>query len=411
MGDGLSGKLVFVILLMWFVHGSVWAGQCVRVARDCIEPGGERVVDGGRVYKDCWRYKDAYKCSGYGQNNCGEYKDSAFCMPTNSECSVNVGSWCVAQKHVYKCEEEEKYVRREKRVRYPTFTKSNDMERQGIKCNDAIRCVDGKCFDSSYEANDEMGNAVSMMSTLKEMQGDYQQYMSVFKGEAKECRRKSFGLNDCCRPDSGSFVRDIGLSSCDGDEKALMEKIKNNQCYFVGNYTTKMVFDLLRKHKVYVYCCFASRLAKEINEQGRRLISKSWGTPQNPDCSGFSLEELEGTDFSKIDFSFMGEEVNKSALWSKMGEMSKALEHTQILMEGEVNTIKNDVISSASNTEADIAESIDDAQLFEDKMNEVHNSLATQKKPIGRDKTRDLGGASEKDYNSGDVERDEEGLM
>ncbi|CAL7960262.1 hypothetical protein MIDIC_10047 [Alphaproteobacteria bacterium] len=75
----------------------------------------------------------------------------------------------------------------------------------------------------------------------------------------------------------------------------------------------KEIFNAYKAQKVFVYCCFDSRLAKEINVQAidKGLVKKGWGTPESPNCSGFSVEELQNTDFSQIDFSFMAEEMIK----------------------------------------------------------------------------------------------------
>lgn len=51
------------------------------------------------------------------------------------------------------------------------------------------------------------------------------------------------------------------------------------------------------------YCCFNSKLANIIQEQGRPQVGKGWGTPQVPDCSGFSVAQLGQLDFSKMDLS------------------------------------------------------------------------------------------------------------
>ena len=51
------------------------------------------------------------------------------------------------------------------------------------------------------------------------------------------------------------------------------------------------------------WCCFPSKLGRIIQEQGRAQIGKSWGTGQNPDCTGFTVTELGQLDFDKMDFS------------------------------------------------------------------------------------------------------------
>jgi len=50
-------------------------------------------------------------------------------------------------------------------------------------------------------------------------------------------------------------------------------------------------------------CCFNSVLGKVVQEQGRPQISKSWGSAAAPDCTGFTVAELQSLDFSKMDLS------------------------------------------------------------------------------------------------------------
>jgi conjugal transfer mating pair stabilization protein TraN len=51
------------------------------------------------------------------------------------------------------------------------------------------------------------------------------------------------------------------------------------------------------------YCCFNSRISRILNEQGRPQIGKGWGGAENPDCSGFTITELQSLDFSRMDLS------------------------------------------------------------------------------------------------------------
>lgn len=50
-------------------------------------------------------------------------------------------------------------------------------------------------------------------------------------------------------------------------------------------------------------CCFNSRLARIINEQGRAQLGMGWGTAQSPSCGGFSVAQLQALDFSTMDLS------------------------------------------------------------------------------------------------------------
>ena len=50
-------------------------------------------------------------------------------------------------------------------------------------------------------------------------------------------------------------------------------------------------------------CCFNSRLARIINEQGRVQVGKGWGSGESPDCSGFTIAQLQSLDFAAMDLT------------------------------------------------------------------------------------------------------------
>ena len=369
-------------------------GKCERVGRDCIEPGASRVINGKTVYRDCWRYKDAYRCKGYARNNCTEYDDASYCQLKSTECKKKVGDWCVAQNRVYNCEESEKYIKKEKRYRPPSFKRDNIEERKRVVCGEEIKCIDGKCFDMSYKANDEMGNAAGMLATLKEMQGEWKANGSVFKGNNEKCDKKIGGYTNCCTK-LGGWGKMLG-AKCSARDKNLAKMKQEERCVEIGTFCSSRVLGACIIKRT-TYCCYDSKIAREINKQSREkgLINKGWGDVESPNCTGFSIEELQGIDFEKIDFEFLSEDIKKKNIWSRMGDMKKALEHTQRLMEGEINIIKNDVIAeggtgAVKNDTGDINEQIDDQKLYEKKFAETEDlNESRQKKPDGRDKSKD----------------------
>jgi conjugal transfer mating pair stabilization protein TraN len=115
--------------------------------------------------------------------------------------------------------------------------------------------------------------------------------------------------------DPTSFAIQIGLMvlqdlmSCEQSEQILAMRRGQNLCHEVGTYCSKklpVVKTCIEKTKS--YCCFNSRLARIINEQGRAQIGKGWGSGESPNCSGFTQSEFEAIDFSRIDLSeFMSE--------------------------------------------------------------------------------------------------------
>ena len=84
-------------------------------------------------------------------------------------------------------------------------------------------------------------------------------------------------------------------------------------CHQVGSYcSTKVMGVCLSKKES--YCCYNSRLARILNEQGRPQIGKSWGEPKEPNCSGFTIDELQQLDMSAMDLSEFIEDVTGGSI-------------------------------------------------------------------------------------------------
>lgn len=94
------------------------------------------------------------------------------------------------------------------------------------------------------------------------------------------------------------------LMACEPQDQVLGTKRGQNLCHFAGSYcSNKMPVLGTCLETTESYCCFNSRLARIINEQGRPQIGKSWGSGESPNCSGFTPDQFQGLDFSKMDLS------------------------------------------------------------------------------------------------------------
>lgn len=136
--------------------------------------------------------------------------------------------------------------------------------------------------------------------------GDCAGQIYIFNGSDKRCRNWDmfFGLTGggCCDKDKVFS----GLVSCKDNEKALAKLNKAEQCHQIGEYCSKKAklgFVEVCVQKSNSNCCFGSKLARAIHEQGRPQINMTWGTAESPQCRGFKPEEFQKLDFSKIDLS------------------------------------------------------------------------------------------------------------
>lgn len=131
----------------------------------------------------------------------------------------------------------------------------------------------------------------------------------IFNGEDKRCRLKDkfFGLTGggCCDKDKVF----MGLVACKDTEKILAKKRNNDMCHYVGNYCSKKLKFLGCIQTSESYCCFSSKLGKLIQEQGRPQLGISWGSGDSPNCRGFTPDEFQKLDFSKLDFTEFAKDI------------------------------------------------------------------------------------------------------
>ena len=103
------------------------------------------------------------------------------------------------------------------------------------------------------------------------------------------------------------FYIALEFASCNADEGKLAMKEGARLCHTVGNWCSSCLRILgacvsCIEHTT-SKCCFNSVLARLINAQGRQQLGKTWGPVRQPDCSGFSIDELQRLNFAAMDLS------------------------------------------------------------------------------------------------------------
>jgi conjugal transfer mating pair stabilization protein TraN len=163
----------------------------------------------------------------------------------------------------------------------------------------------------------------------------------IFNGKDNRCRSKDtfFGLTGggCCDKDK-VFA---GLVSCKEDEKNLAKQRIAKKCHFVGEYCSKKLNLLVGKiciqHKQ-TYCCFNSKLARIMNEQGRPQLHKGWGSPKEPNCKGFTPEEFQKLDFSKMDLSEFTKDITQKVSSNVVKNIGKYVKNSVSSQLGNMKT-------------------------------------------------------------------------
>ena len=80
----------------------------------------------------------------------------------------------------------------------------------------------------------------------------------------------------------------------------------SGMCHEVGSYCASSMLGICIQ-KAKSQCCFNTKLGRIIQEQGRPQLKAfnaiGWGPVKHPDCRGFTADEFQALDFSKMDLS------------------------------------------------------------------------------------------------------------
>lgn len=277
-------------------------GLCSYVSRECSQGPQTRLIAGIPITRDCWEQTLTYSCSYPAQDDCGPLR-ARGCAQINSTCAQMIGSTCVVYTQTYQCQ-----------------GNTNGVLTEGITGGHTPFCLDGNCRDQSWESNDEMMSTLAQLSLLKEMQGKMN---SIFKGEGHQCSKHILNFKDCCGSGKG-WGKSVGLGGCKAKEKLLHEKRKKRLCHYVGTYCAEKILGKCIKKKS-SFCCFGSKLLKVFHEQGRKQIKLGWGEADEPLCRGFTIEEIQRIDFSKLDLREAFEDLIKNYKPEKIKDMGEKI--------------------------------------------------------------------------------------
>lgn len=278
---------LFLILL--FANAAVWAASdCRKTGTACVAPNETRMVDGMSVFRECWEYKDTYECLA------PDVTEDAYCDELRARGCSQVGSQCITESE-FGCMTYEQT--------YECPSDQPPAEQAVLDCGGQLFCLEGNCFDTGYQANGSLWRVGAQLSVLQAVSDELAVgTMEVFKGEDRRCGisvADAIGAQNCCRISGWAE----GVFNCSFEEKQLADLRKAVRCHHVGTYcANKGIFGICLKH-VQTHCCYNSKLARIIAEQGRAQLGKSWGSPTRPDCGGFTMDEIAQLEFEAMDLS------------------------------------------------------------------------------------------------------------
>ncbi|WJV56254.1 type-F conjugative transfer system mating-pair stabilization protein TraN (plasmid) [Pectobacteriaceae bacterium CE70] len=250
----------------------------------CSSEGGTKVIDGQTVSSDCWQYTDEYYVPSDSLGTCGTYISNANCTATGTSCSESTSGYCTHQTITYQCQ--------------TTYTS------EGLLCGGSYFCMTGDCNDTTGAGDSGFDTAVAKLAGLASAGEDVkndQINVKAFTGQAMSCRKAMAGFSNCC-VDSG-WGNSVGLANCNSEEMAIGKAKAKKVVVSVGQACAHAVLGVCIQKKQ-VYCVFGGKLARIIQEQGRRdQLGVSFGSGDSPNCRGITISELQNINFDLINFS------------------------------------------------------------------------------------------------------------
>ncbi|TVV76983.1 conjugal transfer protein TraN [Sphingomonas solaris] len=269
---------------------------CELSAETCVDPEpSTRTVSGVEVTRACWDWQRTYSCHRTSEtSDCADLDGNGLCSYLRDECldDPQEGACRVSQR-VYKC----------------PLPAGPAADKQYV-CGGDVYCLNGNCETIEREASTEFKDAVVALHSIGDAGKQFDpNNLTVFSGERDTCHKKIFGAANCC---SGKGVPLLTPALCSAAEKKLDEKDDKGLCYKVGSYCSDKVLGVCVTSKD-AYCCFGSKLARILQVQGRAQIGKAWGKPKTEQCKGFTIEEFQRLDLSKMDFTEVYAEFTEAA--------------------------------------------------------------------------------------------------
>ena len=268
--------------------------SCYIQTKKCIEPEQEKEIQGTLVKQVCWRTQIEYQCGQADVDTCDALSD---CELLTQNCVDDENGFCLTHEQKRRCIVQQ-------------------CETNHMICGEQSFCLDGECDTDAKERNQDeqtqdfqkSASALAAMNSAGKSLKDARVNPTMFQGKGMKCGGDALAFSKCCK-DSG-WGLSLGISDCSEEEKKLGKAKEKGLAVYLGKYCSTRVLGVCIKHKK-GYCVFENKMAYIIQTQGRRgQLNISMGSGKHPDCRGITPEEMQGLDFSKVDFSSFYSELN-----------------------------------------------------------------------------------------------------
>jgi conjugal transfer mating pair stabilization protein TraN len=147
-------------------------------------------------------------------------------------------------------------------------------------------------------------------------------------GPANAYLRMTLSPNTIRAAATSNVMTEMLAQRCDKRDMEMALLKDGGNCVALGSYCAERWPLVGCVQRAETACCFNSKLARIIQEQGRAQLPAmgGFGDPREPNCRGFRPEEFQAIDFSKIDLSEYFDELTPRAQSIIEGEIRSRVE-------------------------------------------------------------------------------------
>jgi len=257
------------------------------VGRVCIEGEGVREVNGKTVQRPLW--VEEYRFFIFDPNaksNCPFFRDQR-CDLVGKTCLEEGVMGCVTWEFLFRCWKPSVVTRS---ASGPFHSEGEEVYLQ--------------------EPNGGFSDVVTKLAVFADIKDQIVaadvpdvSKLELFPGGAQSCSKSVAGevMYDCCFT-MGGLAKDLQLAQCSPEEVHLADLRERGLCHYVGSHSEKFL-EMWKSRTIHTFCCFSSKLARVLQEQGRDQLHLGWGSSDSPICRGLSSDEISQIDFSELDLS------------------------------------------------------------------------------------------------------------
>ncbi len=270
----------------------IHSDACTMQATACTDGPSTKTIDGLPITEACWAKTTSYHCGQPDDGSCDALL-AGGCSQQSSTCLIPGPGMCLAYQETFVC---------------PLTPPSGHT----VVCGQPTLCEGDDCAPADQDVNQDFGQAAAGLATVNaEGEAVYDsQSQTTFKGDILGCENDGVGFSNCCR--NSGWGKDVHLAHCTDEEKKLGHDKELGLPTYIGTKCEKRnkVGCYLYKK---MYCVWPSLLSRDVQEQGRRdQLHISFGTPDHPDCSGITVDQIQQINFNLIDFSNAYDEIENN---------------------------------------------------------------------------------------------------